>query len=106
MTITHIDLYRASHVAGSPTLRIGIHAVFGVAFFALSWGLWRKQQWAFQALPLLAGVYFLFTFLWFANYAQARYDQNRIPFVGVTSALMMGCILWLRPRKLFGDIND
>jgi hypothetical protein len=107
LTLRDFELYRNLEAAGSPLLRIGCNALFGIALLTIAWGLYQRRKWAFKTFLPVLGSYAIFNFIWLATYAQADYDQGRKLFSLVTSILGMGFILWLRMRlrKLFGEWN-
>lgn len=93
---------------GAPAVRAGVMALLGVMLCWHAWGVWRRQAWAWRrSLPLLIS-YVVFDNLWWVFFAQSTFDRARLPFIGVTSLLLVGFYtgLWWRLRKLFGETND
>lgn len=104
-TLLELEQYQALGAAGLPTLRIGIHAMFGLGWWRIAWQLKQKQPQAAHALLLFGGLYLAFQMAWLTAFAQAEYDRARLGFVGVTSALSVGLLWWLswHLQQLFGE---
>lgn len=93
-----LEQYRTLEVAGPWPLRVILYGAWGIWFFRLAWGLWRRQRWFYHAmLPSLA-IFAIVDVSWFALFAQATFDKRRLPFVIVTSALGVGLAWWLKLR--------
>lgn len=90
--------YRALDVAGAWPLRVVLYGAWGVWFWRVAWGLYRRQPWAGRAFVPSVLFWALFEVGWFALYTQATYDQRRLPFVVVTSAMVVGFAWWMRWR--------
>lgn len=107
-TLSALEQYRSLGVAGAPLPRVGLYALWGLLFIRLAWGLRQRQRWAYRGFPWALAGQLSFDLIWLAVYAQADFDRERIPFQGVTSAVIMGLALWWwsRLRRYFGVQYD
>jgi hypothetical protein len=108
VTLDQLALYRQLEAAGSPILRSGINASFGIALLIVAWGLYRQRAWAIQQFWGIIAAYLAFSWVWLAIYAQADFDRGRLAFSSVTSGVLVGLLWWLRLRlrKIFGENHE
>jgi hypothetical protein len=93
------DLYAALGVSFPPMLDVSLSALWGVAFLATGWGLWRLRNWARRAVLFLLPAYAVFSVVWLAVYTRSDYDAGRLPFLALMSALGVWLILWTLTRR-------
>lgn len=93
-TLSQLERYRTLEAAGSPIVRAGIYALFGVLFFLSIWGLHQRNERIIQALLPLLIAYTGFDLIWLWLFAQSDFARGRFGFLIVTSIVGLGLLMW------------
>lgn len=99
VVITGWSRYNAlvDHLPGP--LYVAASVGWGLVFSALTWGIWRRQQWAIRWLWPILAAYAVFALVWRWVFVQAPAARANFPFLlGLTIALLF-VNLWLIKRQ-------
>jgi hypothetical protein len=100
----HAEEYRALGVSYPPLLRAALALAWGAAFVTLSVSLVRRERWVWRWGWAVVSNYGVFSVLWIIVFAESEYNQGRIGFQTVlTAVLAVLAIGMLRWRRVRGD---
>ena len=98
-TAQNADLYRALGVSFPVHADAALSLSWGLAFLAVSWGVWRRRTWARRAVFILLPAFGVFSVVWLALYARSDYDVGRLPFLALVTAGGVLLILWTLTQR-------
>jgi len=103
--VQRADEYRALGVSYPPLLRAGFALVWAVVLGALALELARRRRWARRWILVVLSNYGAFGVLWLVIYARSDFDQERIAFHAVLTAVLILLAAWImrwqRIRRAF-----
>lgn len=80
-------------------LYLSVALIWGILMAKLTWGIWRRKQWAIRRLWLILLGYWLFWLGWLAIFAQSAGEQKRLPFLFGLMLVIVGLNAWLINRQ-------
>ena len=72
-----------------PVVDAGISLIWGIVFAIIMLGLLRRRLWAGRWVRWLALGFVIYKTTYIAIFAQADYDRGRVPFLLVSTALIL-----------------
>jgi hypothetical protein len=98
-TANSASQYSLADVPFSPTLKIALSMFWIVTFTLLARDLWRGRIWAFRWVAILLTAYGTINLLWFAVFVRADYAQGRLPFLVLTTVILLIPVWWLTLQR-------